>query len=138
MSCSYICLISLAFFPEASKSIKQCKFWLARFDRDRKGLTILILISGCGQGFCTCATVTYQFHSSGYATGSESKLLVSLLLCLPSTVFACYSSLLLQLRHVLRTSLPLISGRGINFARASRAECQNTLAPSPSKCLRRL
>ena len=34
---------------------------------------------------------------------SESELLVSLLLYLPSTVLACYSSLLLQLRHVSRT-----------------------------------
>ena len=27
-----------------------------------------MLISGCGQSFCTCATVPYQFTSSGYAT----------------------------------------------------------------------
>ena len=47
---------------------------------------------------------------------SESKLLVSLLLCLPLTVLACYSSLLLQLRHVSRTGLLLISECGINFS----------------------
>ena len=40
------------------------------------------------------------------SVSSESKLLVLLLLCLPSTVLACYSSLLLQLRHVSRSSLP--------------------------------
>ena len=42
------------------------------------------------------------------SVSSESKLLVLLLLCLPSTVLACYSSLLLQLRHVSRTGLPFI------------------------------
>ena len=28
----------------------------------------MLIISGCGQKFCTCATVPYQFKSSGYAT----------------------------------------------------------------------
>ena len=29
----------------------------------------MMLISGCGQSFCTCAMVPYRFTSSGYATG---------------------------------------------------------------------
>ena len=68
------------------------------------------------------------------SVSSESKLLVSLLLCLSSTVFPCYSLLLLQLCYVSRTSLPLISGCGIKI---SRAKCHTALAPSPSKCFRR-
>ena len=31
-----------------------------------------MLISGCGQSFCTCATVSYRFNSSGYAIDAES------------------------------------------------------------------
>ena len=50
------------------KTVQKFSSWLARFDLDRKGLTMLI--SGCGQSFCTCATVPYRFNSSGYATGS--------------------------------------------------------------------
>ena len=35
-----------------------------------------MLISGCGQSFCTCATVPYQFNSSGYATVSSRASIV--------------------------------------------------------------
>ena len=40
----------------------------------------------------------------------------------------CFTSLLLQLWHVSRTVLPLISGRGIQF---SRAECHTTFHLGP-------
>ena len=38
-----------------------------------KGL--MMLTSGCGQSFCTCATVPYQFNCSGYATANIITLI---------------------------------------------------------------